>query len=136
MHGSLKISHLAKPISLGNNAPVKFTPPTRIGYARVSTQQQNLDRQIAALNAAGCTRIFAEKASGRSIHNPELEKAITALPSGGTLVIAEWDRATRSMLDGIAIMTRVHRMGALVKVLDRTWPWSSLATAEQEALHA
>lgn len=98
-----------------------------IGYARVSTQQQNLDRQIAALNTAGCSRIFSEKASGKSIHNrPELERAITSLPTGGTLVIAEWDRATRSMLDGIAIMTRVYQMGALVKVLDR--PYLDLTT--------
>ncbi len=98
-----------------------------IGYARVSTQAQNLDRQLASLNAAGCTRIFAEKASGKSLHNrPELERAITALPTGGTLVIAEWDRATRSMLDGIAIMTRVYQMGALVKVLDR--PYLDLTT--------
>ena len=66
-----------------------------IGYARVSTQQQNLDRQIAALNAAGCSRIFSEKASGKSIHNrPELERAISSLSTGGTLVIAEWDPAT------------------------------------------
>ena len=98
-----------------------------IGHARVSTQAQNLDRQLASLNAAGCTRIFAEKASGKSLHNrPELERAITALPTGGMLVIAEWDRATRSMLDGIAIMTRVYQMGALVKVLDR--PYLDLTT--------
>lgn len=98
-----------------------------IGYARVSTQQQSLDRQLATLNAAGCQRIFAEKASGKTITNrPELEKAITALPTGGTLVIAEWDRATRSMLDGIAIMTRVYHMGALVRVLDR--PYLDLTT--------
>jgi DNA invertase Pin-like site-specific DNA recombinase len=49
-----------------------------IGYARVSTASQNLDRQVAALNAAGCTMIFTEKASGKSIHNrPELEKALS-----------------------------------------------------------
>ena len=98
-----------------------------IGYARVSTITQNLDRQLAALNAAGCDRIFSEKASGKSVHNrPELERALTSLPTGGTLVIAEWDRATRSMLDGIAIMTRVYQMGALVKVLDR--PYLDLTT--------
>jgi DNA invertase Pin-like site-specific DNA recombinase len=101
--------------------------PYLIGYARVSTQAQNLDRQIASLNAAGCTRIYAEKISGKSLHNrPELERAIAALPTGGTLVIAEWDRATRSMLDGIAIMTRVYHMGALVRVLDR--PYLDLTT--------
>lgn len=100
---------------------------TLIGYARVSTLHQNLDRQLAALNAAGCSRIFAEKAAGKSVNNrPELERAITALPTDGTLVIAEWDRATRSMLDGIAIMTRVYRMGALVKLLDR--PYLDLTT--------
>ena len=98
-----------------------------IGYARVSTLGQNLDRQIAALNAAGCTRIFAEKASGKALHNrPELERALSSLPTGGTLVLAEWDRCTRSMLDGIAILTRVHGMGAAVKVLDR--PYLDLTT--------
>ena len=98
-----------------------------IGYARVSTIGQNLDRQIAALNAAGCARIFSEKSSGKALHNrPELERAISSLSTGGTLVIAEWDRATRSMLDGIAIMTRVYGMGALVKVLDR--PYLDLTT--------
>lgn len=59
-----------------------------IGYARVSTLGQNLDRQIAALNAAGCSRIFAEKASGKALHNrPELERALSSLPTGGTLVL-------------------------------------------------
>lgn len=99
----------------------------KVGYARVSTTSQNLDRQIAALNAAGCHRVFEEKASGKSLANrPELEKALRSIPTGGTLVIAEWDRATRSMLDGIAIMTRVHAMGAAVQVLDR--PYLDLTT--------
>lgn len=67
-----------------------------IGYARVSTQQQNLDRQVAALTAAGCARIFAEKASGKSTGNrAELAKAIAALTPGDVLLLAEWDRATR-----------------------------------------
>ena len=78
-----------------------------IGYARVNTPSLNLDRQLAALNASGCTRIFAEKVSGKSIHNrPELERAITALPTDGLLVIDEWDRATRSMLDGSRLVPR------------------------------
>lgn len=92
----------------------------KIGYARVSTQDQNLDRQIAALLAEGCGRIFKEKASGRDVKGrPELAKAIGALPTGGVLVLAEWDRATRSLMDGIDIMERVHKRGAFIKVLDR-----------------
>lgn len=91
-----------------------------IGYARVSTLHQNLDRQLGALRAAGCVTIYAEKASGRAIKGrPELEQAIEALGTGDVLVLAEWDRATRSMYDGIAIMQRVHARGAAIKVLDK-----------------
>ena len=91
-----------------------------IGYARVSTIHQNLDRQLGGLRAAGCTTIFAEKASGKDVKGrPELEKAIDALGTGDVLVLAEWDRATRSMFDGIAIMQRVYARGAFIKVLDK-----------------
>ena len=92
----------------------------KIGYARVSTQEQNLARQIAALRAEGCDRIYREKASGKSTRNrPELEKAIDMLGTRDVLVLAEWDRATRSLMDGIEIMRRIHERGALVKVLDK-----------------
>lgn len=91
-----------------------------IGYARVSSSNQNLDRQIAALRSQGCEKIFREKASARSIKNrPELEKAIDALGNGDVLVIAEWDRATRSMNDGIRILQRVAARDAMIKVLDK-----------------
>jgi DNA invertase Pin-like site-specific DNA recombinase len=91
-----------------------------IGYARVSTIHQSLDRQLGALRAAGCTIIFAEKASGRDVSGrPKLAKAIDALGTGDVLVLAEWDRATRSMADGIAIMQRVSARGAAIKVLDK-----------------
>src|SRR6476660_4505493 len=92
----------------------------KIGYARVSSTGQNLDRQRGALVAEGCDRIFQEKASGKSIKNrPELEKAISALGTGDVLVLAEWDRCTRSMIDGVAIIERINARGALVKVLDK-----------------
>jgi DNA invertase Pin-like site-specific DNA recombinase len=92
----------------------------KIGYARVSSTHQNLERQLGALVAEGCTRIFKEKASGKSAKNrPELEKAIGALGTGDVLVLAEWDRCTRSMLDGVAIIERINARGALLKVLDR-----------------
>jgi DNA invertase Pin-like site-specific DNA recombinase len=94
----------------------------RIGYARVSSTSQSLDRQIAALRAEGCDPIFREKASGKSIKNrPQLEKAIDALGTGDVLVMAEWDRCTRSMNDGIAIIERVCKRDAMVKVLDRNY---------------
>lgn len=83
-----------------------------IGYTRVSTQSQRLDRQIGALNGAGVDRIFREKASAKSVRDrPQLEKAIDALGPDDVLVIAEWDRATRSMIDGITIIQRVADRG-------------------------
>jgi DNA invertase Pin-like site-specific DNA recombinase len=76
-----------------------------IGYARVSSQGQSLDRQIGALNAAKADKIFREVASGRTVKGrPQLERAIDALGAGDVLVIAEWYRATRSMMDGIGII--------------------------------
>lgn len=99
----------------------------KIGYARVSTHNQNLDRQIGRLNAAGVDRIFREKASAKTIKGrPLLEKAIDVLGNGDVFVIAEWDRATRSMMDGITIIQRVADRGATVKVLDK--PWLDLTT--------
>jgi DNA invertase Pin-like site-specific DNA recombinase len=94
----------------------------KIGYARVSTAGQNLDRQIAALRAEGCKQIFREKASGKSTNGrPELEKAIDQLGTKDVLVLAEWDRCTRSLQDGVALIGRIHERGALVKVLDRDY---------------
>ena len=89
----------------------------KIGYARVSSTAQNLDRQIGALRSERCDEIFREKASGKDVRGrPRLEKAIG---KGDVLVLAEWDRCTRSMMDGVAIIERIHARGALVKVLDK-----------------
>ncbi|MEM7172467.1 MAG: recombinase family protein [Pseudomonadota bacterium] len=91
-----------------------------IGYARVSTKGQNIDRQIAALRTAGVEKVFRDTASGKSTKGrPQLEKAIDTLGSDDILVVAEWDRATRSMADGIKIIDRVAGRGAMVRVLDK-----------------
>ena len=93
-----------------------------VGYARVSAIHQNLDRQLTLLRAAGCKRLFKERESGREgVRRPELERAIEALGPGDVLVLAEWDRATRSMMDGIRIIERVAARGAMLKALDRQW---------------
>lgn len=98
-----------------------------VDYARVSSQGQSLDRQIGALRSFKADRIFRENASGRSIKGRlQLERAIDALGAGDMLVIAEWDRATRSMMDGISIIQRVADRSATVKVIDK--PWLDLTT--------
>ena len=65
----------------------------KIGYARVSSPQQNLDRQLGALRAERCDLIYREKASGKDVKNrAQLEKAIDELGKGDILILAEWDR--------------------------------------------
>ena len=92
----------------------------KIGYCRVSSIHHNLDRQLGVLRSEHCHVIFREKASGKSVKGrPELERAIDELGKGDVLVVAEWDRATRSMFDGIHLIERINARGALIKVLDK-----------------
>ncbi len=92
----------------------------KIGYARVSTKDQKLDRQMDMLEAEKCDKIYCEKISGKSMKNrPEFDKVLNELKPGDILILAEWDRATRSMFDGIDIIKRVCSVGAVVKVLDK-----------------
>ncbi len=100
------------------------TKPDRrlVGYARVSTQAQDLTRQTKALKCLGCVVIYSDKASGKSMAGrPELARALDDLDRGDALVIAEWDRATRSMWDGLQIIKAVIDAGAAIKVLDRPY---------------
>jgi len=69
-----------------------------IGYARVSTIEQNLDIQIHALQLKNCEKIFSEKLSGLDSNRPELEKCLNYLRTGDTLVITKLDRLARSVL--------------------------------------
>ncbi|MET3952620.1 recombinase family protein [Arthrobacter sp. NPDC058288] len=71
----------------------------RIGYARVSTRDQNLDLQLAALNSAGCDRIFEDTMSGTKAGRPGLAKALEALREGDTLIVWKLDRLGRSVKD-------------------------------------
>jgi DNA invertase Pin-like site-specific DNA recombinase len=69
-----------------------------IGYARVSTQQQDLAQQTKALKRLGCAVIHSDKASGKSMAGrPQLARALDDLDAGDELAIAEWDRATCSI---------------------------------------
>ena len=93
-----------------------------IGYARVSTKNQDLTRQVKALKRAGCAAIYSDTASGKSMAGrPELAAALEDIDEGNVFVIAEWDRATRSMWDGLQIIKTVIDAKATVKVLDRSY---------------
>ena len=101
-----------------------------VGYARVSTRDQKLDRQLAALQAAGCVRVFADKASGRTADRPELARALDYLRPGDTLVVTSLDRLGRSLQDLITIVTDLRRRDvgfrSLHEALDTTTPGGRL----------
>src|ERR1700740_3839152 len=69
----------------------------RIGYARVSTRDQNLERQLDALNKAGCQRIFQDKLGGSQVERPGLKEALSQLREADTLVVWKLDRLGRSV---------------------------------------
>ena len=83
----------------------------KIGYARVSTDDQTLDLQIDALQSAGCERIYREHASGRNADRPELKQCLHALREGDTLVVWRLDRLGRSMKDLINTVTKLESDG-------------------------
>ena len=75
-----------------------------IGYARVSTDDQNLDLQRDALEKAGCTQIYEDRLSGRSAARPGLQKALEVATTGDILVVWRLDRLGRSLKDLISIV--------------------------------
>jgi DNA invertase Pin-like site-specific DNA recombinase len=80
-----------------NLVPNETSIPRRVGYARVSTDQQTTDLQIDALKKAGCDVIFEESASGSLRSRKELERALASLRPGDTLCIWKLDRLGRSL---------------------------------------
>lgn len=82
-----------------------------IGYARVSTQEQNLDRQLDALRERGAERIFQEKMTGTTTHRPELDKMMLTLRAGDTLIIDSFSRLSRSTKDLLNMVDRLNEMG-------------------------
>ncbi|KAB2390427.1 recombinase family protein [Actinomadura montaniterrae] len=100
-----------------------------IGYARVSTGRP-LDRQLAALEQAGCARIYADKKSGQNVERAELWKALEYARPGDTLVVPSLDRLSRSLKELIAIVAGLRTRGigfrSLHEAIDTTTPGGRL----------
>jgi DNA invertase Pin-like site-specific DNA recombinase len=97
-----------------------------IGYARVSTSEQETAAQVAALKVAGCERIYREKASGGRWDRPELHRLLDQLRKGDVLVVWKLDRLSRSLRDVLVIMERLGEVRAgfrsLTEAIDTTNP--------------
>jgi len=82
----------------------------KIGYARVSTREQNLDLQVAALKEAGCEKIFAEKISGTLDKRPELDRCFDILRPGDMFVVYKLDRLGRSLKNILFLLDKLKKI--------------------------
>lgn len=89
----------------------------KIGYCRVSTEDQNPDLQLTALKRAGCRTIFTDKASGAHVSRPELTKCLKVLNAGDTLIVWKLDRLGRSLRDLIALLDDLKTRGVVFQSL-------------------
>jgi len=91
--------------------------PMLIGYARVSTQDQNLGLQVEALTKAGCRKVFEDKISGSRAERPGLAKALEMLREDDTLVVWKLDRLGRSVKNLVDLVGELHQRGVQFKSL-------------------
>jgi DNA invertase Pin-like site-specific DNA recombinase len=104
------------------------------GYARVSTDTQDLTSQLAQLKAAGCKKIFREKITGTTADRPQLKKLMAALAQGDVVIIPAVDRLSRDTTDLLVIARDMQRAGAGLRsiaepVVDTTSEFAELVLA-------
>src|SRR4029453_13833955 len=104
--------------------------PMAVGFARVPTQEQDLALQLDALQAAGCTRLYTEKASGAQRDRPQLQAALDYMRPDDTLVVWKLDRlarALRQLLDTVEVLhTRQIGLRSLTEAIDKSTPGGTL----------
>src|SRR6516162_11188288 len=93
----------------------------KIGYARVSTLEQNLDLQLHALKKAGCRRIFQEKISSSARNRPEFQRMLDQIRGGDILVVWKLDRLARSTRDLLETMETIRGAGGKFQSLSEPW---------------
>jgi DNA invertase Pin-like site-specific DNA recombinase len=91
------------------------------GYARVSTRDQDLAAQDAELMAAGCAKVFKEKASGAKTDRPQLAKLIRRLEPGDVLIVTRLDRLARSTRDLLNVLAAIGERDAGFRSLKDAW---------------
>jgi len=100
----MRKKRLEKPVKKMSNKGLK------IGYARCSTEDQNLSLQLEALKAAGCKKIYNEKISGKERERPELTNCLKALRPGDSLVVWKLDRLGQSLIDLVSIVNSLPKL--------------------------
>ena len=91
------------------------------GYARVSTVEQNLDRQIEALESAGCEKIYMDKLSGKNTKRPQLQLLFEELKEGDTIIVKDLTRFSRSTRDLFELLDLIKEKGAFLRSVSDKW---------------
>lgn len=92
-----------------------------IGYARVSTKEQNLERQLMQLSAAGCEKIFEEKQTGANLDRTELQNLLHSLKAGDEILVTDLTRISRSTSDLFKLVEIIKSKDAVLRSLKDTW---------------
>jgi DNA invertase Pin-like site-specific DNA recombinase len=92
-----------------------------VGYARVSTREQDLSAQVDELMGAGCAKVYKEKVSGAKTDRVQLAKLIRALDDGDVLLVTRLDRLARSTRDLLNVLDEISKRGAGFRSLKDTW---------------
>lgn len=108
-------------ISFAQDSDSRGIGVMKIGYARVSTEDQHVDLQRDALTQAGCQRLFCEKVSGAGHQRPELLRMLEQLRAGDTVVVWKLDRLARSTRDLLATVETIRAAGATLRSLSEPW---------------
>ena len=94
-------------------------------YARVSTEEQNLDGQILELQKLGCETIVVEKVSGKILKRPELQSLIASLQKNDVLIVVKIDRLARSLIDLIFLLDEIASREAVLKIGATSYDFST-----------
>ena len=92
-----------------------------VGYARVSTIEQNLDRQLEALKNAGCEKIYSDKQTGANMDRPNLQLLFDEIKEGDTIIITDLTRFSRSTMDLFKLIEKIKEKKLFIKSIKDTW---------------
>lgn len=96
-----------------------------VGYARVSTTEQNEARQLNALQEHGCERVFLDKLSGKDTNRPELQALLNFVREGDTVIVSEYSRLARSTGDLFSLIRQLTDKGVQVRSLKENFDTST-----------
>jgi DNA invertase Pin-like site-specific DNA recombinase len=94
---------------------------TIFGYARISTEEQNLERQLEALEKEGCHRIYSDTFSGAALNRPQLNELLEEVKEGDTIIIVDLTRFSRSTMDLFNLVDQLKEKGVFLKSIKDTW---------------